>query len=72
MSRERIEISLLFCLEALLAEKSVTRAANRLGMSQPGMSNALNRLRVLTRDPLLVRVGKGMELLVPGRQIIER
>lgn len=62
MSRERIEISLLFCLEALLAEKSVTRAANRLGMSQPGMSNALNRLRVLTRDPLLVRVGKGMEL----------
>ena len=35
MSTQRIEDSLLFCLEALLAEKSVTRAANRLGMSQP-------------------------------------
>jgi len=62
MSHQRIEISLLFCLQALLAEKSVTRAANRLGMSQPGMSNALSRLRTLTRDPLLVRTGKGMEL----------
>jgi DNA-binding transcriptional LysR family regulator len=62
MSTQRIEVSLLFCLEALLAEKSVTRAANRLGMSQPGMSNALSRLRELTRDPLLVRTGRGMEL----------
>jgi len=62
MSTQRIEVSLLFCLEALLAEKSVTRAANRLGMSQPGMSNALARLRELTRDPLLVRTGRGMEL----------
>ncbi len=62
MSTQRIEVNLLFCLEALLAEKSVTRAAHRLGMSQPGMSNALQRLRQLTRDPLLVRTGKGMEL----------
>ena len=62
MTTQRIEVSLLFCLEALLAEKSVTRAANRLGMSQPGMSNALSRLRELTRDPLLVRTGRGMEL----------
>lgn len=62
MGGERIEIGLLYCLEALLSERSVTRAANRLGMSQPGMSNALNRLRHLTRDPLLVRTGKGMEL----------
>ena len=58
MTTQRIEVSLLFCLEALLAEKSVTRAANRLGMSQPGMSNALSRLRELTRDPLLVRTDR--------------
>jgi DNA-binding transcriptional LysR family regulator len=61
-SETRIEISLLRCLEALLTEKSVTRAADKLGMSQPGMSNALARLRTLTRDPLLVRSGSGMDL----------
>lgn len=71
MSTQRIEVSLLFCLEALLAEKSVTRAANRLGMSQPGMSNALARLRELTRDPLLVRTGKGMELTPRAVELAE-
>ena len=44
-------------LDALLAERSVTRAADRLGLSQPGMSNTLARLRKLFGDPLLVREG---------------
>lgn len=48
---------LLVAFDALLAERSVTRAANRLGLSQPGMSNALARLRKLFGDPLLVREG---------------
>ncbi|WP_418127586.1 LysR family transcriptional regulator [Variovorax sp. KK3] len=56
---KRSNINLLICLDALLTEKSVTRAAERLGMSQPGMSNALARLRELTGDPLLIRAGNG-------------
>lgn len=55
--RRHIDLNLLVCLDALLTERSVTRAAHRLGMSQPGMSNALARLRTLTGDPLLVRSG---------------
>ena len=69
MTTQRIEVSLLFCLEALLAEKSVTRAANRLGMSQPGMSNALSRLRKLFGDELFRRTSRGMEPTAAGVRV---
>ncbi len=62
MERPQIPLQLLACLDALIAEGSVTRAARRVGISQPGMSNALARLRRLTGDPLLVRTSRGMEL----------
>jgi LysR family nod box-dependent transcriptional activator len=52
-----VDLNLLVAFDALLAERSVTRAARRLGMSQPGTSNALARLRKLFADPLLVRDG---------------
>jgi LysR family nod box-dependent transcriptional activator len=52
-----IDLNLLVALDALLSERSVTRAAARVGLSQPGMSNALARLRRLLDDPLLVRRG---------------
>ena len=58
----RNHISLLVCLDALLTERSVTRAAQKLEMSQPGMSNALARLRQLTGDPLLIRTPQGLRL----------
>jgi DNA-binding transcriptional LysR family regulator len=54
---KRSNINLLVCLDALLSTRSVTRAAERMEMSQPGMSSALARLRELTGDPLLVRSG---------------
>jgi LysR family nod box-dependent transcriptional activator len=57
-----VDLNLLVAFDALLAERSVTRAARRLGMSQPGTSNALARLRKLFADPLLVRDGT---VLVP-------
>jgi DNA-binding transcriptional LysR family regulator len=57
----KIDLHLLRCLDVLLAEGSVTRAATRMDMSQPGMSNALARLREVFGDPLLVRTPKGME-----------
>lgn len=50
----RIDLNLLVALEALLDEQNVTRAANRLGMSQPAASRALGRLRALFADALLV------------------
>ena len=52
-----VDLNLLVALDALLSERSVTRAAQRIGLSQPGMSNALARLRKLFDDPLLVRQG---------------
>src|SRR3954453_14144049 len=52
-----LDLNLLVALDALLSERSVTRAAHRVGLSQPGMSNALARLRRLLNDPLLVRQG---------------
>ncbi len=57
----KIDLHLLRCLDVLIAEGSVTRAAERMDMSQPGMSNALARLREVFGDPLLVRTPKGME-----------
>jgi Transcriptional regulator len=57
MSLAGVDLNLLVALDALLAERSVTRAASRLGLSQPGMSNTLARLRKLFGDPLLVREG---------------
>lgn len=50
----RIDLNLLVVLDALLEEKNVTRAAQRLGMSQPAASRALGRLRGLLADALLV------------------
>lgn len=60
MSNERIDLNLLVYLDVLLRERSVTRAADHLGVSQPALSNGLRRLRALFDDPLLVRTSEGM------------
>ena len=52
-----VDLNLLVAFDALMEEHSVTRAASRLSLSQPGMSNTLARLRKLFGDPLLVREG---------------
>ena len=62
------DLNLLFTLDALLAEGSVARAAQRLHLSPSAMSRALARLRKVTGDPLLVRAGRG---LVPTPRAIE-
>jgi len=56
----RFDLNLLVALDALLAERNVTRAARRVGITQPAMSNALARLRSVLGDPVLVRVKGGM------------
>jgi DNA-binding transcriptional LysR family regulator len=62
-----LDLNLLVALDALLAESSVGRAALRLGLSQPAVSHALRRLRVVLSDPLLVRVGAQMHLTARAR-----
>lgn len=57
----RLDLNLLVVLQALLAERSVTRAAERLALSQPAVSHALARLRRSFGDRLLVRTPRGME-----------
>jgi len=62
------DLNLLVTLDALLAEGSVARAAQRLRLSPSAMSRALARLRQATGDPLLVRAGRG---LVPTPRALE-
>jgi DNA-binding transcriptional LysR family regulator len=57
---QSLNLNLLPVLDALLAERSVSRAAARVGLSQPAVSNALAQLRAHLGDPLLVRKGNGM------------
>ena len=60
MNLQSIDLNLLVAFEALMDERHVTRAARRVGLSQPAMSNALTRLRRTFDDPLLVRTPGGM------------
>ncbi len=54
------DIRLFLTLDAMLAERSVSRAATRLGLTQSAVSHALQRLRDLYGDPLFVRSSDGM------------
>ncbi|CAN7353710.1 LysR family transcriptional regulator [Rhizobacter sp. LjRoot28] len=56
----RIDLNLLVTLDALLAEHNVTRAAERLHLSQPSVSVHLAKLRAVLRDPLLLPGPRGM------------
>jgi DNA-binding transcriptional LysR family regulator len=62
MNLTSLDLNLLVALDALLTEANVSRAALRIGLSQPATSHALQRLRTMLADPLLVRVGARMEL----------
>jgi DNA-binding transcriptional LysR family regulator len=60
MNLQSIDLNLLLVFESLMNERNVTRAAKRIGLSQPAMSNALTRLRRTFNEPLLVRTPDGM------------
>ncbi|RUO34404.1 LysR family transcriptional regulator [Aliidiomarina shirensis] len=57
-----IDLNLLVVLDVLLAEQHVSRAAERLNMSQPAVSRALGRLRETLNDPILIRTASGFTL----------
>lgn len=61
MNIRNFDLNLLVIFDAVMRERSVSRAAETLALTQPAVSNALNRLRQMLDDPLLVRTRKGME-----------
>jgi DNA-binding transcriptional LysR family regulator len=72
-----VDLNLLVVFDALMAERHVTRAGERIGLSQPAVSAALNRLRHLLKDELFIRRADGMqptrkaeELAIPLRQAL--
>jgi DNA-binding transcriptional LysR family regulator len=68
---DKIDLHLIRVLHTVLTERSVSRAAIRLGMHQPAVSAALKRLRDLAGDPLLVRSGAGMVPTDAGLRMVE-
>lgn len=60
MNLTAFDLNLLVVFEAILRERSVTKAGERLGLSQPAMSHALNRLRWMLKDQLFIRTPEGM------------
>src|ERR1700761_9827734 len=68
MRLRTVDLNLLVMLEALVAERNVSKAALRMGLTQSAMSHALRRLRHSFGDPLFVRFATGME---PTRRALE-
>lgn len=66
-----LDLNLLVVFDAVMLERSVTRAAARLNMTQPAISNALTRLRRAVRDDLFVRSPDGMQPTPYAEQIAE-
>jgi DNA-binding transcriptional LysR family regulator len=67
----RLDLNLLVALDALLTERSVTRAAERLRLSQPALSASLARLRTHFNDPILARRGNTYELTPLALHLID-
>src|SRR5205823_10992176 len=60
MNWRAFDLNLLVVFDGLFREGSVTRAGKRLGMSQPALSHALNRMRYLLKDQLFIRTPGGL------------
>ncbi|MDD2058454.1 LysR substrate-binding domain-containing protein [Pseudomonas sp. GD03860] len=78
MNLRSVDLNLLTVFDAIMAEQNLSRAADRIGMSQPAISNALSRLRHVFKDDLFIRTGHGMratlraqELATPIRKILD-
>lgn len=65
------DLNFLYVIQALFEEKTVSRAAERLGLTQPAVSHALSRLRVSFQDDLFVRAGSVMAPTPTGERIAQ-
>lgn len=63
------DLNLLISLDCLLEEKQITKAGQRIGLTQSAMSRSLSRLRELFNDELLVRGANGLELTIKAKEI---
>ena len=72
MNYNGVDLNLLVSLQVLLTERHVTRAADKLGITQPAMSASLARLRALLGDQLLVRGTKGLARTPRAEQLLEQ
>ncbi len=78
LNPRNLDLNLLAVFDAIIAEGNLTRASQRMAMSQPAMSNALARLRAALDDPLFARTARGMRptpyarlLAAPVRQALD-
>src|SRR5258708_15325140 len=71
MKLTTFDLNLLVVFETILRERHVTRAGERLGLSQPAMSHALNRLRWMLKDQLFIRTPEGMMPTPRAEQLAE-
>src|SRR5262245_44843175 len=71
MNIRKLDLRLLQCLDALITERHVSRAAYRVHLSQPAMSSALRRLREIFRDPLLTRTTRAMVPTLRGIELAQ-
>src|SRR5579863_10059445 len=66
-----VDLNLLIVFDAVMQERSLTRAGRRLGLSQPATSHALARLRTMLGDELFVRTPEGMQPTPRAEQIAQ-
>src|SRR6202035_2434361 len=71
MKLTTFDLNLLVVFEAVLRDRSVTKAGERLGLSQPAMSHALNRLRWMLKDQLFIRTPDGMQPTPRAEQLAQ-
>ena len=78
MNLRSIDLNLLTIFDAIMTERKMSTAADKIGMSQPAMSAAVSRLRLTLKDELFIRTGSGikptpkaLELQRPIRQILD-
>jgi DNA-binding transcriptional LysR family regulator len=79
MNLRSVDLNLLIIFDAIVTEQNLSRAAEKIGMTQPAVSAALGRLRITLNDELFVRTGRGVrptpravELQQPIRDILDR
>ena len=64
-----VDLNLLTIFDAIMSEQSISRAATRLAMSQPAVSNALSRMRLTYNDPLFIKAARGVKSTPKAEQL---
>lgn len=67
----RVDLNLLTIFDAVMKEQNITRAAHLLGMSQPAVSNAVARLKVMFNDELFIRYGRSIQPTARALQLFD-